>query len=63
MKKTRLAVAAVLAVVFGGAAPASSASWDCVQLTSGGGGTWFCTEGNDAYFVDCGGRFCIYHKM
>lgn len=64
MKKTGLAVAILMALVTGGAQTAqAAAAWECEQLTSGGGGTWFCTDGGDAYYVDCSSGPCVYHKM
>lgn len=61
MKNVRLATALVLAMVFGAAAPASS-SWECTYLGGGGGGNWFCSEGNEYYYVDCTSGPCVYHR-
>lgn len=56
----------MLALVFGSAQPAPATTtqqWECEQLTSGGGGTWWCWEGNDYYYVDCSSGVCVYHKQ
>jgi hypothetical protein len=64
MTKTKLSVAMLLALVLGAAGPAVAASgWECEQLTSGGGGTWFCTGSEGTYFVDCSSGPCVYHRM
>lgn len=69
MRKMRrsivFAAAMALAMGLGAARPtpaAAASSWDCTQLTSGGGGTWACTDGSNWYYVDCSNGPCVYHQ-
>ena len=69
MKKMRRSIvftAAIALATLLGSAPAfglAQATWECTQLTSGGGGTWGCYDGSNLWYVDCGSGTCRYQRM